>query len=191
MIFESQAADRRLSPEIRPDASPTPLERQFQYDSDFSEPSTAGESDTDPVKPPFVQKIPNFCLEVPRIPEGRFSWACLCQECEYNIDLLNLSPENLNILSPDLIQVLNTKTWVVNDEPVQRALLMLVSNHYESHLRDSNVQLSQSPSGDWLAQTLQVPKRQNNIAIKKEDSVVIPDPQLRRSGRKSRLQKAD
>ena len=191
LIFETQAVNRRLSPEIRPGTSPTPPERQFQYDADFSEPSTAGESDTDPVKLPFVEKIPNLCSEIPRIPEGRFSWACLCQECEYNIDLLNLSPENLNILSPDLIQVLNTKTWVVSDEPVQRALFMLVSYHYESHLRDSNVQLSQSPSGGWLGQTLQVPKRRNNIAIKEEDNVASPEPQLRRSGRKSRPRKAD
>jgi len=192
LMFETQAVDRRLSPEIRPATSPTPPERQFQYDSDFSEPSTAGESDTDPVKLPFVAKIPNFCSEIPRIPEGRFSWACLRQECEYNIDLLNLSPENLNILSPDLTQVLNTKTWLVNDEPVQRALFMLISHHYESsHLRDSNVQLSQSPSGGWLAQTVQVPKRRNNIAIKEEDNVASPEPQLRRSGRKSRPQKAD
>lgn len=191
IIKQSKKEDpnKRLFSEIRPDTLPTPPEEQFQYDSDFSEPSTACESDTDPVKPLIA---PNFCLEVPRIPAGRFLWACLCQGCEYNIDLLDLSPENLSILPPDLIQVLSTKTWSVNDESVQRALLLLVSNHYESHLRDRNIQLCQLPSGGWLAQPV-VPEsntKQNDIVFE-EDGMSSSKLQLRRSSRKIRLRKTN
>ena len=121
---------------------------QFQYDSDFSEASTNASSDSEdePLYP--ISKIPYFCLQPPEIPNGRFVWNCL--GCDYYIDLLNLSPDILNHLPNDTKRVLGGKSWKVKEEPIQRLLFQVVSNHYRDHHLSDYVQASvQTSVNEW------------------------------------------
>lgn len=121
---------------------------QFQYDSDFSEASTNASSDSEdePLYP--ISKIPYFCLKPPDIPNGRFAWNC--PGCDYYVDLLNLSPDILNHLPDDTKRVLSGKTWKIKEEPIQRLLFQLVSNHYGDHHLPSGVQAALQASGnEW------------------------------------------
>jgi hypothetical protein len=121
---------------------------QFQYDSDFSEASTNASSDVEdePLYP--ISKIPYFCLEPPDIPNGRFVWSCL--GCDYYVDLLNLSPDILNLLPDDTKRVLGGKSWKVKDEPIQRLLFQMVSNHYRDYHLSNGVQASVKALGnEW------------------------------------------
>lgn len=122
--------------------------RQFQYDSDFSEASTNAHSDIEDESlfPNF--KIPYFCLKPPDIPNGRFVWSC--PGCEYNVDLMNLSPDILNQLPGDTKRVLGGKSWKVKEEPIQRLLFQVVSNHYRDYHLSDTVQASVQASGnEW------------------------------------------
>ncbi|KDR83945.1 hypothetical protein GALMADRAFT_236453 [Galerina marginata CBS 339.88] len=161
---------QQMSPEIELPHNTVPEVIRFQYDSDFSEPSTPEASDSESeVRTDY--KIPGFCMEAPRIPSGRFAWNC--PGCPYQIDLLNLLPENLDSLPDDTIRVLNGKSWKVNDKPVQRALFRLVSHHYEvHHLARSGINVIQSEAGRWLVQNQQSSLRQGrqkDTGIKTED----------------------
>jgi hypothetical protein len=120
---------------------------QFQYDSDFSEASTnASDFEDEPLYP--ISKIPYFCLRPPDIPNGRFVWNC--PGCDYYVDLLNLSPDILNHLPDDTKRVLGGKSWKVKEEPIQRLLFQLVSNHYRDYHLSDGVQASVQASGnEW------------------------------------------
>jgi hypothetical protein len=122
---------------------------QFQYDSDFSEASTIASSDfeDEPLYP--ISKIPHFCLQPPDIPNGRFVWNC--PGCDYYVDLLNLSPDNLTHLPNDTKRVLGGKSWTIKEEPIQRLLFQLVSHHYRDYHLPSDVQaaIQASNSEQW------------------------------------------
>ena len=62
---------------------------------------------------------------------------------------MNLSPDILNQLPGDTKRVLGGKSWKVKEEPIQRLLFQVVSNHYRDyHL--SGVQASVQTSGnEW------------------------------------------
>ena len=77
----------------------------------------------------------------PNIPNGRFVWNC--SGCDYYVDLLSLSADILNHLPDDTKRVLGGKSWKVKEEPIQRLLFQVVSNHYRDyHLSDGSVQAS-------------------------------------------------
>ena len=63
-----------------------------------------------------------------------------CQGCDYYVDLLNLSPDILNHLPGDTKRVLGGKSWRVKDEPIQRLLFQVVSNHYRDYHLSNGVQ---------------------------------------------------
>ena len=111
-------------------------------------------------------------MEAPRIPPGRFVWNC--PGCSYRIDLMNLLPENLDILPDDTIQVLSGKSWKVDDKHVQGALSHMVSDHYEvQHLAGSGIHFISSGLGQWKIKTSQLSYRQRPrkiVGVKVEES---------------------
>ena len=124
---------------------------QFQYDSDFSEASTNASSDSEDEPLSSVSsKIPYFCLKPPDIPNGRFVWNCRGSGCDYYVDLLNLSPDILNHLPDDTKRVLGGKSWKIKEEPIQRLLFQMVSNHYKDYHLSDVVEASVQVSGnEW------------------------------------------
>jgi hypothetical protein len=159
-----------------------PQTAQFQYDSDFSEPSTPGGSDSEVEKPNI--KIPDFCMEMPSIPNGRMTWSCPCTECNYRLDFVDIS----RVLR-DLPQSrLGNQVPPGNDWDIRTALLMLISRHYETHLEKANGKLVRSSPTTWRVQPLQNPE--TNMAVVKEEEINSDvEPQVRRSSRKPRPRK--
>jgi hypothetical protein len=154
----------------------TPPPVQFQYDSDFSECSTPGASDTEN-QFPLIRRIPEYCLVPPHIPNGRFTWNC--QGCSYHIDLLNLSHENLRNLPNDAILLLTGKSWNIHDDPVQHALSLMVSKHYtDVHVEHNRVGLIQTGS-TWHLKDVLPP----NPRMKVEEDIHDATNSIRRSSR--------
>lgn len=117
---------------------------RFHYDSDFSELSTPPASDSDSddtyVSKDLKSRIPSYCWEEPVIPPGRFAWHC--HGCSYVINLLDLRDENLKGLSKEAIGVLRRKPLPYLTEPsMHAAFLLMVSNHYQEHMRRNGVTL--------------------------------------------------
>lgn len=167
-----------MSPEIDVPMTPPPV--QFQYDSDFSEPSTPGASDTEN-EVPLIQRIPKFCLSAPQIPSGRFTWTC--PGCDYKIDLLNLSEENLGALPNNVIPVLTGKSWKIHDDPVQRAVFLMVSNHYKNaHLIPNEVDIIQI-GNTWQLKDLRPREKTPSLPEVKVENVHNATHPLRRSSR--------
>ena len=145
---------------------------QFQYDSDFSEASTIASSDSEdePLYP--ISKIPYFCLKPPDIPNGRFVWNCL--GCDYYVDLLNLSPDILNHLPNDTKRVLGGKSWKIKEEPIQRLLFQVVSNHYRDHHLSDYVQASvQASVNEWYVKDFEASNQRDwktytHVKVKEE-----------------------
>ncbi|KIM46384.1 hypothetical protein M413DRAFT_441477 [Hebeloma cylindrosporum] len=166
---------KEISPEIVP-VTPPPI--KFQYDSDFSDPSTPGASDIED-EVPLNHSIPKFCLAPPQIPTGRFTWAC--PGCYYKIDLLNLSEENLGALPNDAIPVLTGKSWKIHDGPVQRALFLMVSNHYrKAHIIPNGIDIIQN-GNTWQLRNLHPPEEPRKMKL--EENVQEIKDSLRRSSR--------
>lgn len=122
---------------------PVPL---FQYDSDFSEATTAdsSDSDSDRGRPTLAlsARIPGFLHEVPKIRSAHFTW--YCQGCDHAINLLDIPPDYLALLSPETAHVIkHTRSWKVNDTPIQEALYLMVEKHYSvHHLIPNNIQFT-------------------------------------------------
>jgi len=156
---------------------------QFQYDSDFSEDSTSDDVGTEPEVP--NSKVPLFCMETPTVREGVFTWTCPSQGCDYKLNLMNLSRENLSRLPRNIVRTLGDKAWKISDPDVQTALCILVSHHYEFHLNQTSVHVTNSSSGKWAVRPLHPRKdaKQGNAVIKQEDKG-IPSETVRRSSRK-------
>ncbi|KAJ7461487.1 hypothetical protein FB451DRAFT_484218 [Mycena latifolia] len=120
----------------RPTASGS--KRSMNYDSDFSEPSTPGcsdsEYDSDSVSPPFpVPRILLHMSQPPVLLPGRFIWDCPIPKCTHSIDFMKLSPRDLEaVKDPTFADVyLRQKQYAtLRDENVQRALQQMVSQHY-------------------------------------------------------------
>ncbi|TFK30438.1 hypothetical protein FA15DRAFT_7972 [Coprinopsis marcescibilis] len=98
---------------------------QYIYDSDFTEPSTSGESDSDEgeFKPSLekLRSIPAFCLQSQGISPGCFKWNCPASQCGYYIDLL----ENTTL----------SKTSHAGERFFRKELCDIVSQHFRvAHL---------------------------------------------------------
>ncbi len=171
-----------LSPEVP--VTLTPSAAQFQYDSDFSEDSTSDDVDTEPEAPSDL-KVPLFCLEAPTIRDGFFTWTCPGRGCDYTLDLLNLSRENLSRLPRDVVRILNDKAWKTKDVTIRKALGTLVSHHYEVHLNQTGVHVTKESK--WVVQPLHPPKNaEQGCGVVKQEDKGIPLETIRRSSRKPR-----
>jgi hypothetical protein len=126
--------------------------------------STEGQSDSEEDDETLfpISKIPSFCFSPPEIPNGRFVWNC--PGCDYNIDLLNLSPDILNVLPDDFKEFIQAKSWKIKDEPIQNFFFQMVSNHYEDyHLSNISVQGSGT---EWYIRVKESNDPQENDAEK-------------------------
>ncbi|KAJ7723947.1 hypothetical protein DFH07DRAFT_855393 [Mycena maculata] len=112
------------------------------FDSDFSEPSTPGCSDSE-----YDSDVPSVPLpgilshmyNPPTLRPGRFIWDCPISNCTHSIDLLNLRPQDTADLpsyaSYTAVYVKEKQYGSLADEQVQWLLCHLVSLHYWRHLR--------------------------------------------------------
>lgn len=113
----------------------------------------------------------SFCAQPPQIPLGSFVWSCPGQYCHQEIDLLSITPQHIVLLPPDLVHVLKTEQWKTHDAPIQRALAIMVSHHYQhAHLAGflQNAQTNEPQVSPPKA--LQRRKRVCSLDIKEEDS---------------------
>jgi len=119
-----------------------------------------------------------------------------CPGCDYYVDLLNLSPDILNHIPDDTKRVLGGKSWKVKEEPIQRLLFQVVSNHYRDyHLLPNGVQaVAQASGNEWcIKDCSKRPSKQRGwkehtrTLVKQE--LIEDSMELRRSSRKSRPRK--
>ncbi|KAJ7685539.1 hypothetical protein DFH06DRAFT_1313832 [Mycena polygramma] len=115
----------------------TSRRRRFaSYDSDFSEPSTPGCSDSedDPDSPSIpLPPILSHMTQPPILLPGRFIWSCPIAKCEYCIDFLNLTPQDNSVSE---LYVAKRQFRNLRDEQVGIVLRRRVHKHYcEDHLR--------------------------------------------------------
>ncbi|KAJ7085726.1 hypothetical protein B0H15DRAFT_366086 [Mycena belliarum] len=117
--------------------------RQLNYDSDFSELSTPGCSDSeyDSDTVPSFFPFPRILLHMSQPPvlrPGRFKWDCPILGCTHSIDFLKLVPtdyKGVNIEPEPTVYLGNHQYKTLRDENVQTALRQMVSRHYcQQHL---------------------------------------------------------
>jgi hypothetical protein len=117
------------------------------YDSDFSEPSTPPASDSDSapedIDPELVAQIPRCLYFDPVLPDAGFTWYCpVPPSCEYTIDMLALTDENLKPVRPHDALFLKSKKWSSLREPkVVELFYIMVSQHYHEHLEKQGIRL--------------------------------------------------
>jgi len=110
------------------------------YDSDFSELSTPPVSDSDSadedIDPEILAQIPRCLYLEPVLPDAGFKWYCpVPGSCEYTIDMLALTDENMKSLHLLDTQFLRSKWWSSLREPrVVESFYSMVSRHYYEHL---------------------------------------------------------
>ena len=150
-----------------------PFAPLFQYDSDFSEATTADSSDSesDLGRPTLAlsARIPRFLHEVPKIRSAHFTW--YCQGCDHTINLLDLPPDCLALLSAETAHVIkHTRSWKVNDTPIQEALYLMVEKHYaERHLMPHNIQFTTKNQNVYL----QVEKNKDPPQVQLDNHVKV------------------
>ncbi|KAJ8521722.1 hypothetical protein ONZ45_g1624 [Pleurotus djamor] len=140
--------------------------RQFQpaviqhiYDDDFSVDSSSAASDSDAeIVPNALSRVPVSFWQPPRLIPGIFEWTC--PECDYKLDLVNLSAEQLANLPPSLVGRFDRKQWLcTTDSGFQRGFQILVGHHYTLHLKERNVRLwlnaDDRPRVGWIRPTRQ------------------------------------
>ncbi|KAJ6490606.1 hypothetical protein C8R47DRAFT_452700 [Mycena vitilis] len=114
----------------------TSRRRRFaSYDSDFSELSTPGCSDSeDDYDPPSTPPHPilSHMTEAPFLLPGRFIWSCPIAKCEYSIDFLSLTPQDDSVAE---FYVAKRQYRDLRDEQVGIVLRRRANKHYcEDHL---------------------------------------------------------
>ncbi|RDB28883.1 hypothetical protein Hypma_015527 [Hypsizygus marmoreus] len=119
----SKSKTRQPSPSIEEPNVRNTHKPTFIYDSDFSEASTSGESDSE-----TEESTTSFCT-FPTIPAGRFEWQC--DRCNYTIDFLALAEENVKDLPHHIAERLRGFSWgSKDDEDVKIALRIMTKTHF-------------------------------------------------------------
>ena len=136
---------------------------QSVYDSDFTcsssdalaPPTTddddeaADEGSTQLTDPEIIALIPPSFRRPPP-PPVTHKWKCT--ECDYVIDLLNLTPRELDILAIpyDVRRRLRSKKWNMSkkgDEWAYEAFLHMVDKHHTEHLDERGIAFRRIPGG--------------------------------------------
>ncbi|KAJ7286254.1 hypothetical protein C8J57DRAFT_1664166 [Mycena rebaudengoi] len=152
LILNRAITRRSLSPlSVAETEDPEPVPGGLIYDSDFSEPSTPGcsdseyDSDTLPPRPSTAQ-LPLHKIRRPELLPGRFVWNCTL--CTYSFDLLNIEPDH----EWDLPEGDKWKEHYVRqrqysnlqDDFMQQLLQKTADRHYREHLDRDSAGLSQT-----------------------------------------------
>jgi len=141
-----QRPQRPASP-TRYDSSPASSDDEVdnKYDSDFSGDTSSEETDSeDGHDEPFAltpeqrAKIPKTLLQRPEPPGGDGLWRCPVPDCEFELNMLNLTMENVRNLDQEVIHYLmapNRKWGSIRGDPiVLEGFECMVDEHYDDHL---------------------------------------------------------
>ena len=114
-----------------------------EYVSDFSEPSDAEENDSDywVSDEEVMDRIPWQLQLPPSFPDVDGRWWCPLQECNYQIDLYDLTEEERRGIPEGVIGYILQKQWrnAASDELVLRGFRCMVTNHYFKHFQERGV----------------------------------------------------
>ena len=115
----------------------------LEYVSDFSEPSDAEEDDSDHrvAEEEAMHRIPWQLQLPPLLPDVDGRWWCPLQECDYQIDLYELTEEEERGVPRELITHIQQKRWVnaAYDQNALRGFRWMVTNHYTKHFAEYGV----------------------------------------------------
>ncbi|KAF9654361.1 hypothetical protein BDM02DRAFT_3264890 [Thelephora ganbajun] len=109
--------------------------------------SSPERSPSPPLTDPYVAaRVPIVFRLVPRIPDD-FHWWCEIEGCYYNIDMLNLTGENLVMLDGETVAKLRLQDWSLSDPWVRLAFKAMVEDHRAKHLESWGLRCIKGPSG--------------------------------------------
>ena len=91
-------------------------------------------------------RVPTAFRFVPRVPDD-FHWWCEIEGCHYNIDLLNLTKENLEMLDGEMTAKLRLQDWSLSDPWVRLAFKVMVEAHRAKHLESWGLRCIEGSSG--------------------------------------------
>lgn len=91
-------------------------------------------------------RVPTAFRFVPRVPDD-FHWWCEIEGCHYNIDLLNLTKENLEMLDGGMTAKLRLQDWSLSDPWVRLAFKVMVEAHRAKHLESWGLRCTEGSSG--------------------------------------------
>lgn len=114
-----------------------------EYVSDFSEPSDAEENDSDHrlAEEEALDQIPWQLQLPPLLPDVDGRWWCPLRECDYQIDLHDLTEEQGREIPEEIVEYIQQKQWrnAAYDEKVLRGFSCMVTNHYEKHFGERGI----------------------------------------------------
>ena len=141
-------SDRATKPSIESDSESdgdAPVAGGAEYVSDFSEPSDAEENDSDHrlAEEEAVDQIPWQLQLPPFLPDVDGRWWCPLRECNYQIDLHNLTQEEERRVPEGLVEYIQQKQWrnAAYDEKVLQGFRCMVTNHYMEHFEERGVRV--------------------------------------------------
>ena len=113
--------------------------------------SSPERSPSPPLANPYVvARVPMTFRVVPRIPDD-FHWWCEIERCQYNIDLLNLTNENLIMLDGATAGKLRLQDWSLSDSWVRLAFKAMVEDHRAKHLESWGLRCTGGLSGVYCS----------------------------------------
>ncbi|KAF9786950.1 hypothetical protein BJ322DRAFT_1052869 [Thelephora terrestris] len=149
----STLATRSISPKrkrLRSIGSQSSLEyvsndQPLDYESDRE--SSPERSPSPPLTDPYVAaRIPSAFRYTPRVPDN-FHWWCDVEGCHYNVDLLNLTRDDLTMLDGETAAKLRLQDWSLSDLWVRLAFKEMVEEHRVEHLKSWGLRCLKGPSG--------------------------------------------
>ncbi|KAF9481819.1 hypothetical protein BDN70DRAFT_991563 [Pholiota conissans] len=146
-------------------------QQTFQYDSEFSNATTSESSESDSELLSYSSQILQTLHTPPAIQTGYFIWHC--QLCAHAIDLLSIPVDYLEILPHQIIHILNTKSWNVNDDPVKEALYLMVSHHHKTaHFHAAGLHFSKKGSNFYLEGASSNPRKHKKVKIEEGEPIL-------------------
>ena len=119
-----------------------------QFFEDESERGSSPErSPSPPLTNPYIAaRIPTTFCFAPRPPDD-FHWWCEIENCRYNINLLDLTDENLVMLDGETAAKLRLQDWSLSDPWVRLTFKTMVEDHRVKHLESWGLRCIGGPSG--------------------------------------------
>ncbi|TDL28351.1 hypothetical protein BD410DRAFT_780847 [Rickenella mellea] len=114
-----------------PDAAPKPSS-DSDSDSDAPCKKTLGSS--------VIGRIPPQVIMTPVIPQD-YLWSCPIPSCNYDINLLDLSRENLAGLHAKDQKWLLGKSWTLEEQRLCELFWDVAESHYFNHLRENGIKV--------------------------------------------------
>jgi hypothetical protein len=140
------------SPKSEPSESeieqPGPKRKDGFYDDEFSPASTPAASDPEylsepAIDPELLALIPRSFSYPPSLPGCDFTWRCDVRRCSYQLNLLNLSDEDVEHLPKDMVNEVRSRRWAsVLEDRVVVAFYRMVDRHRRQHLAQWGVEFT-------------------------------------------------